>query len=292
VLPAVRVCDNVALRACEYVISIKGAEVARYELPHGFELAIPGGKAEQPQGSRQTVEPAFGIKAWWIPSDAAEKAGRNGFTIIDRASVLGTHLSELVRKHAYELVTRQETKKILDRVAIEHPKVVEELVPKLLPAATVQRVIQNLLREQVSVRDAASILEALGEAAGSIRNPVLLTEFVRQSIRRSVVRRYLNQSGELPAYYVDRSIEQMVEASSEHGEQNSVLTLPPQAIRDVVNKISRTVGTPEAPVVLLTSSGARYFIRQMLEATHRNVHLLSHNEIPPEVRILSLGTIQ
>ncbi len=131
--------------------------------------------------------------------------------MVDAVSVLGTHLSELIRRNAHELFSRQDAKRLLDRVAVEHPKVVEDLVPKLLPLAAVQRVLQNLLRERVSIRDAVSILEALGEAATATRNPVLLTEYVRQAIRRTVVKPYLNRAGELPAWFLDPAIEQAVE---------------------------------------------------------------------------------
>ena len=194
-LGPVRVIDNVGLKAHQYVISLKGAEIARYELPPGCELAIPVGKIDPPAGGKQTREPAFGMTGWWVSADQADAARRKGFTVVDAVSVMGTHLSELIRTHAHELLSRQETKRFLDRVSAEHPKVVEDLVPKLVPLSAVQRVLQNLLRERVSIRDAVTILEALGEAAATIRNPILLTEYVRQSLRRIVVKPYLNAAG-------------------------------------------------------------------------------------------------
>jgi flagellar biosynthesis protein FlhA len=199
---------------------------------------------------------------------------------------------EIIRRHAHELFSRQDAKKLLDRVAVENPKVVEELTPKLLPLATVQRVLQNLLRERVSIRDAASILEALSEAGASSRNPILLTEFVRQAIRRTVVKPYLNASGDLPAYFVDSSVEQAVESSVQHAEQSSHLTMAPQAIRDVLSRLQQKIGSPETPVVAVTSAGARYFLRQIAEASMANVAFLSHNEVPVEVKVVSQGLIQ
>jgi flagellar biosynthesis protein FlhA len=190
------------------------------------------------------------------------------------------------------LFSRQDTKKLLDRVAIDNPKVVEDLVPKALPLAVVQRVFQNLLRERVSIRDAVSILEVAGEAAATTRNPVLLTEYVRQSIRRVVAKPYLNASGELSAYFVDPAIEHSIEAVVEHGENGSHLALAPQVLRDILAKCSRTVGHPETPVVAITSSAARYFLRQIVEPTIWNLIFLSHNEIPAGIRVQSLGTIQ
>jgi len=288
-LPPVRVTDNLALRAREYVISLKGSEIARYELPQGAELAIAAGRTEKALEGQPTREPAFGMPAVWIPVDAAEAARSAGYTVVDVVSVLGTHLSEISRRYAHELFSRQDAKKLTDRVAIENPRLVEDLVPKLLSLATVQRVLQNLLRERVSVRDAATILEALGEAAGASRNPVLLTEYVRQAIRRAVVKPYLNGSGELPAYFVDAAIEQMVEKAVEHGEQSSALGLDPQALRDILQRLSQKTGNPDSPVVVITSAGARYFLRQVIEAALPNVFVLSHNEVPPGVRVVSLG---
>jgi len=291
-LPPVRVTDNLSLRSREYVISLKGVEIARYELPQGCELAIPAGAGNPPLEGQATREPAFGMSALWIPSERAERARSSGYTVVDGVSVLGTHLSELIRRHAHELFSRQDAKRLLDRVAAEHPKVVEDLVPKLLPLATVQRVLQNLLRERVSIRDAVSILEALGEAATATRNPVLLTEYVRQAIRRTVVKPYLNRSGELPAWFLDPSLEQAVEGGVEHGEQNSHLALAPQTIREILNRISGRIQSPETPVVAITSAGARYFLRQLVEPAMSNLYFLAHNEVPPGLRVQSLGNIQ
>jgi flagellar biosynthesis protein FlhA len=291
-LPPVKVADNLSLRAMEYAVLLKGAEIGRYELPQGSELAIPSGRTSGPIEGTPTHEPAFGLQAWWITPDRAEHARQKGYTVVDPVSVLGTHLAELIRQYAHELFSRQDAKKLLDRVAVDNPKVVEDLVPKLLPMATVQRVLQNLLRERVSIRDAVSILEALGEAGSSTRNPVLLTEYVRQSIRRMVVKPYLNAGGDLAAYFIDPSIERAVEGGVEHAEQNSHLNLAPQTVQDVLERIARKVGTPESPVVAVVSSGARHFLRQITETSLKNLCLVSHAEVPPGVKVVSLGVIQ
>ncbi|HEY1338607.1 MAG TPA: flagellar biosynthesis protein FlhA [Bryobacteraceae bacterium] len=292
VLPPIRVNDNLSLRSREYLILLKGVEIARYELPQGCELAIPAGAPESVVEGQPTRDPAFGMNALWIPAERAERARNSGYTVVDAISVLGTHLSELIRRHAHELFSRQDAKRLLDRVALENPKAVEDLVPKLLPLAAVQRVLQNLLRERVSIRDAASILEALGEAAVATRNPVLLTEYVRQAIRRTVVRPYLNRAGELPAWFLDPSIEHSIESAVEHGEQNSHLALAPQVIRDILNRIAARIASPEMPVVAITSSGARHFLRQLAEPSLPNLFFLAHNEIPPGLRVQSLGNFQ
>lgn len=181
---------------------------------------------------------------------------------------------------------------ILDRVAEENPKVIEDLVPKLLPMAIVQKVFQNLLRERVSIRDAVTILEALGEAGAVTKNPILLTEFARQSIRRLVVKPYLNQSGELPAFFVDPQIEHVIESGIEYHESNSNLNLPPQKIREILDRLTRGGGAADSPIAAVTSSAARYFLRQIIEGTIPNLSILSHSEIPPGVRVVSVGLLQ
>jgi flagellar biosynthesis protein FlhA len=291
-LPPVKVADNLSLRATEYVVLLKGAEIGRYELPQGCELAIPSGCQIAPPQGTQTREPAFGLEAWWVPAERVPETRNAGYTVVDPVSVMGTHLAELIRQYAHELFSRQDAKQLLDRVAAENAKLVEDVVPKLLSMATVQRVVQNLLRERVSIRDAMSILEALGEGGASTRNAVLLTEFTRQAIRRLVVKPYLNPAGDLAAWFLDPAIEQAVESAVQHSDQTSHLTLAPQVIRDILDRLARRLAAPDASMVVVTSSGARYFLRQIAETALRNVVFLSHAEIPAGTRVVSLGTIQ
>lgn len=165
-------------------------------------------------------------------------------------------------------------------------------MPKLLPMASVQKVLQNLLRERVSIRDAVTILEALGEAAAVTKNPILLTEYARQAIRRMVVKPYLNSSGELPAFFVDSQIETAIEKGIEYTEHTSHLNLSPQKAREILERVTRTAGAADSPMAVVTSSAARYFLRQMIEGSIPNLSVLSHNEIPAGVRVVSLGLIQ
>ena len=333
-LPPVRVTDNVAYKAREYVVHLKGVEVARYEIPAGCDLALaptalgpaaakralgaggagavgagvvgvgavgagavggPGARAAgeappaPPAGGTPTQEPAFGLPAWWVPTGAADAARRSGFTIVDAPSVIGTHLAELSRRFAHEMFSRQDAKKFLDRAAEENPKAVEDLVPKLLPLSTVQRVLQNLLRERVSIRDSGSILEALSEAANISRNPVLLTEYVRQSIRRTIVKPLLTPGLELPAWFLDPALEHELAGAVQHGEHASHLNLPPQRARAVIDRVARISPSPDAPAVLLTGSEIRFFVRQLTEAALVNVTVIAHGEVPPGVRAVSLG---
>ncbi len=290
-LPPVRVTDNLSLNVREYTISIKGVEVSRYELPQGCDLAIHPGRPTGELEGVETREPAFGIPAVWVPSERADTARSAGYTVVDPVSVLGTHLAQVIRRNAYEMFSRQDAKKLLDRAAEDSPKLVEDLVPKLLPLAIVQKVLQNLLRESVSIRDAGTILEAMSEAAAITRNPVLLTEFVRQSIRRMVIKPYQTPSGDLPAYFIDPAIEQMIESAVEHTDNTSHLALPPQRVRDILDRLGRVAGAGDSPIVAVTGSGSRYFLRQLAEGTVPNLTVLSHNEIPAGVKVLSLGVV-
>lgn len=292
-LPAVRVTDNLSLGAREYCIRLKGVELTRFELKQGCELAIrpsDGATGKAIEGLA-ALEPAFGIPALWVRSEQAEKARAAGYTVVDASNVVGTHLMEIIRRHAHELLSRQDAKKLLDRVAEENPKLVEDLVPKLLSLAVLQKVLQNLLRERVPIRDAVTILEALGEAGNVTRNPVLLTEFVRQALSRAIVQPYLGPNGDLPAYFLDAGVEQAVESSVEHSEHGSQANLPPQKMREILERVGKRVLNPEGPVVIVASTAARYFLRQLLEPSFRNVFVLSHSEIPAGTKVSSLGLI-
>ncbi len=290
-LPPVRVTDNLSLRAREYLVLLKGSEIGRYELLPGCELAIPTMKADKSFSGQQTREPAFGLPAVWIPAGQVDAARGAGYTVVDAVNVMGTHLAELVRQYAAELFSRQDAKAFCDRVGQENARLVEDLVPKLLTHGLIQKVLQNLLRERVSIRDGVSILEALSEAAATSKNAVLLTEYTRQAIRRTVVKPYLNQKGELPAFFVDGATEQMIESAVQHSEQNSILILAPQVMREITERIERKLERREVATVVLASSGSRYFLRQMLESTLPNAFPIAHNEVPPGVKILSLGAI-
>jgi flagellar biosynthesis protein FlhA len=290
-LPPVRVTDNLSLRSREYLVMLKGSEIGRFELLSGSELAVPTATAKKDFQGQQTREPAFGLPALWVPTDRVDSARSAGYTIVDAVNVVGTHFAELVKQHTSELFSRQDAKTFCDRVSQENAKLIEDLVPKLLSLSAVQKVLQNLLRERVSIRDGISILEALAEGALTTKNSVLLTEFVRQSIRRTVTKPYLNQKGELPAFFLDPSVEQSVEGAVQHTDQNSILVLPPQAVREMVTRVERKLDRRETPTVLITGSSSRFFVRQMLEPSIPNVFPVSHNEVSPGVKILSLGVI-
>lgn len=291
VLPPVRVTDNTALRAREYVISMRGVEIGRFELLAGHQLALETGTPTQRLNGIATKDPAFGLTALWIPQDRLDEARAAGYTVVDPLTVLVTQFGELMRRYSHELFTRQEAKRFLDRVNEESPKAVEDLT-KSVSLALVQRVIQNLLRERVSIRDASTIVEALSEASAISRNHVLLTEFVRQAIRRQVVRPYTSPNGALSAFFLDPVIEKRLESAVEHGEVVSHFSLSPSDIRDFLDRVQAGVGTGDTPCALVTSASVRFFARQMLESQLGNVFALSHSEIPPGTKLVSLGIIR
>lgn len=290
-LPPVRITDNAALRPREYLLQIKGGEAGRFELRQGHDLAIPTPRAGELEGPK-AQEPAFGLPAVWVAGDRTDIARSAGYTVVDPLNVLGTHFTEMIRRQAYEVFSRQDAKAFCDRVAAESPKAVEELVPKLMSLAGVQRVLQNLLRENVSIRDGLTIIESLGEAAPTTKNHVLLTEYVRQGLRRSLVKPLLSPTGELRAWFLDVPLERMIESTIEHTELNSVAALPPQSARELVLKIQKQIERPEVSSVIIAGAGCRFFVRQFIEHVLPNVHILSHNEVPNGIKVQSLGLIQ
>ena len=292
VLPPVRVTDNLDLKSREYIVLLKGAEGARFELQANAELAINPGHAQGKLEGAACREPAFGLPATWIAATDVDKARVMGYTVVDAANVVATHLTELIRTYAHELLTRQDTNSYLDRIREENPRLIEDLVPKLLPLSLVQRVLQNLLRERVSIRDGVSILEALAEAGATTKNATLLTEFVRQAITRTLVKPYLNDTGELPAFFMDPAIEQTIQAGVEHTEIMTRLMLAPKTIGEILQKVKQTVGQLQGPTILICSSTIRFSLRQIVENELPLLAVLSHGEMPPQVKIVSLGVIR
>jgi len=290
-IPPLKVRDNLQLRSMEYRVLLRGAEIARYELMADKLLAIPSAAAEPLPDAIPTHDPSFGLAAFWIPSSSANKVRLAGYVVVDAVSTLGAHLAELIRTHSHEIFGRQDAKQYCDRVAQEHPKTVEDLVPKLLSLATIQKVLQNLLRERVSIRDGALVLEALGEAATLTRNSILLGEYVRQSLRRTLIQPYLNAPGELSAWLLTPELESLIDKAVEHGEQTSHLHLAPVVLRQIVDSIRTTVGASDASPVILCSTGARFYLRQIIEPVLPGSVALSHNEIPPETKVRALGQI-
>ena len=292
IIPSVHITDNLKLKPQEYVISLRGVEVARWELKGQYLLAISSEVNGPKLPGIETREPAFGVSAYWIQPNLRDQALAAGYAVVDHTSLLATHLAEVIRNHAYEILTRQETKRLCDRLSESHPKLVDELVPKLLSLGEVQRVLQQLLREHVSIRDLATILEGLLDAAAVNRNPVLLVESARQALGRALVRPFLNEQGQLKVITLEASTEEELMRAF-GGQQGSAMSLQPSFARKVLDGLRRLAGEQIAVAtpVLLCSSPARFHLRRLLEPFLPKLVILSPLEIPPQVQVQSIGIV-
>ncbi len=295
IVPPVHITDNVRLKPREYVIALRGVEVARWEMLQDHLMAISSEGSPRPLPGTSTREPAFGVAAIWIAPGLQNQALTSGYAVVDQTSVLATHLAELVKQHAHELLTRQETKRLLDRLAESHPKLVEELVPKILSLGEVQKVLQQLLREQVSIRDLPAILETLLDVAPSSKNPIVLVESVRQSLGRALVRPLLSEMGGLRVVTLDHALEE--ELGRAFNAQAPALPgngLQPPFARRIVDGMRQLAGEQIAVAspVLLCSTPARYHLKRLLEPFLPKVVVLSPLEVPPVVEVRSVGVLR
>jgi flagellar biosynthesis protein FlhA len=300
IVPPVHITDNLRLKPREYVVSLRGIEIARWQMEQNFVLAVNSDPKARPLAGIETREPAFGVPARWIQPGAEEAALAAGYSVVDQTTVIGTHLGELIRRHAYELLGRQETKRLLDSMNEMYPKLVEELVPKLLSLGEVQRVLQQLLREQVSIRDLGSILEVLVEAAGQSKNIVHLVESVRQSLGRGLVHPLLDADGGLRVLTLEPGLETEILNTFDPqrqalmlGDGSNAQRAPSEFLRRMVESVKRLTGGAglTATPVLLCPSPARYHLRRWLEPFLPKVIVLAPAEIPAEVRVRSIGTV-
>jgi flagellar biosynthesis protein FlhA len=295
IVPPIHITDNLRLKPREYVISMRAVEIARWELLDEQVLAISSEVSPPPLAGTPTREPAFGVAALWIPKNLESQALASGYAVVDQTSVLATHLAELIRQHAYELLSRQETKRLLDRLGESHPKLVEELVPKTLSLGEVQKVLQQLLREQVSIRDLSTILETLLDASALSKNPILMVEVARQALGRALVRPLLSDDGGLRVLTLDHTIEEeLTRAFSPQMPQTTSAGLQPSFVRRILDSMRQLAGEQVAQTapVLLCSTPARFHLRRLLEPFLPKVVVLSPLEIPPMVPVQSLGTVR
>jgi flagellar biosynthesis protein FlhA len=295
IVPPIHITDNVRLKPREYAVSLRGVEIARWEMLEDRVLAISSEVSPPPLAGTATREPAFGVAALWIQRSLEQQALASGYAVVDQTSVLSTHLAELIRQHAYELLTRHETKRLLDRLGDSHPKLFEELVPKTMSLGEVQKVLQQLLREQVSIRDLPTILEALLDVSVSTKHPVLLVEAARQALGRALVRPLLSDDGGLRVLTLDRSIEE--ELSRAYAPQAAPATstgLQPSFVRRVLDSMKQLGGEQVAQTapILLCPTPARFHLRRLLEPFLPKVVVLSPLEIPPMIPVQSLGTVR
>jgi flagellar biosynthesis protein FlhA len=295
IVPPVHITDNVRLKPREYVVSLRGVEVARWEMFQDHMMAISSEGSPRPLPGTPTKEPAFGVAAVWIPAALQNQALASGYAVVDQTSVLATHLAEVVKQHAHELLSRQEVKRLLDRLAESHPKLVEELVPKVLSLGEVQKVLQQLLREQVSIRDLPAILETLLDTTATTKNPIVLVESVRQSLGRALVRPLLSENGGLRVVTLDHALEEELgRAFGPAALPAGTTGLQPPFARRILDGLRRLAGEQVAVAspVLLCATPARYHLKRLLEPFLPKVVVLSPLEVPPVVEVQSVGVLR
>lgn len=293
-VPAIRVRDNVQLGANEYVVKLRGIEIARGELYPEQHLAMNPGSATEKLNGIDTTEPAFGLPATWITEPQRMRAEIAGYTVVDPVTVLITHLTELVRRHAPELLTRQETQELIDAAKEHAPTVVSELIPELMGIGDVQKVLQNLLRERVALKDMVSILEALADYAGATKDTDILTEYVRQRLSLAICRQHQGPDGKMVVFAFHPNVEQLVTDNVRQTEMGQRLILDPglvqellRSIRDQIEMLAERGHTP----VALCSPRIRLHVRRLVEQTFPMLTVVSYAEIAPEVNVESIGMV-
>ena len=294
VVPTVRLRDNALINPNQYVIKIKGEEVARGEVLVDYYLALDPGNVTETIEGIDTIEPAYEIPAKWITESEREMAEIYGYTVIDSVSVIVTHLSEIIRRHIHELITRQDINMLLENVKKVNPAIVEDVIPDIISLSDLQMIIVNLLKEGVPVRDMECILETIGEHGTTIKDTDMLTEHVRQRLRRTITRKYTDGNS-IKVVTLDQEIENIILNATKKSEYGTYLAIEPQLaqsyverVTEQVNKLKEIVSQP----VILTSPVVRIYFKRLIEQFIPNLTVLSFNEIDANIQIQSIGAIQ
>lgn len=293
VVPMIRLRDNIQLNPNEYVVKIKGVEVSRSELLFDHYLAMnPGGSNDDIEGI-DTVEPAFGLPAKWVTEKEREKAEILGYTVVDPPSIIATHLTEIIKANASKLLSRQDVKLLLDNVREEHPALVDEITPKELSLGEIQKVLANLLKEQISIRDMVTILETLADYVNVTRDSDMLTEYVRQNLSRYITQKYV-EGNSLKVITINPELEQIIMNSINQTENGAYINLEPSVIQQILNStfssLERLTSIGLQPIVL-TAPILRIYFKRLTEQSLKDLIVLSYNEIEPSVEVQSVGVV-
>ena len=289
IVPSIHIKDNLQLRPSEYSFLIRGVEVGKGEIMTGHYLAVTSTEARKIEGI-PAREPAFGLPALWIKEADREKARASGYTVVDPATVIATHLTELIKAHAWELLTRSEVQGLLGNLTRNNPKIVDELMPAHMSLGGVQRVLQNLLRERVPINDLLSIVETLLDYSPSTKDTDLLTEYVRQSLARFISRQYMSEAGDVKVMALDPRFEKAIAQSVEAGG-----AMTPDLVNRLVRAIEGAIKGEKfrgVQPVILCSTQSRRFVRRMMEKFVPSIAVLSNAEISPSVKIYTIGVLR
>ena len=294
VVPTIRIRDNIQIKPNNYIIKLKGIETARGELMLDHYLAMNSGTVFEEVPGIETTEPAFGLPALWIAEDQREQAELNGYTVVDAVSVLATHLTEVIKMHAAEILGRQETQNLLDNLKKTNPALVDEVVPEVLVVGEVQKVLANLLAERVSIRDMETILEVLSDYGRATKDTDILTEYVRHALARQISQQYV-QNNVLPCITLDPGLENHIAGAVQRTEHGSYVSLDPDAMQRLLASLNaelpKLTNMGYEPIVL-TSPAVRTYFRQLVERSVQGLVVLSHAEIEQTVELQILGTVR
>ncbi len=294
IVPTIRIRDNIQLKPNIYVIKLKGIEIARGELMLDHFLAMDSGAAFETVPGVETVEPAFGLPALWIQETYREQAELAGYTVVDPVSVLATHLTEIIKSHAAEILGRQEVQTLVDSVKQNNVAVVEELTPNLLSIGEIQKVLGNLLREKISIRDLVTVFETLADYAQLTKDTEILTEYVRHALARQISRQFINNNI-LTCITVDPQLENTIVNAVQRTEQGSYVALDPKLVQTIINNLTnelpKLTNMGYQPVVL-TNPGARLYFRKLTERVAPNLTVLSYAELDPKAEVQALGMVR
>lgn len=294
IMPSVRIRDNIQLNPNEYAIKIRGERVAHGEAFANALLAIESGLTMGDVPGARTVEPVFGLPARWIEAGQRPEAERNGYTVIEPSAMIATHMTEVVKGHAHELLSRQDVQRLLDHVKEQNPAVVEELIPEVMTVGEVQKVLAHLLRERVPVRDMVTILENLADYGSRIKDAEHLGELVRTAISRSITRLYVDQQGALNVITLDPALEARLKESIQQTTFGASLALDPQALdillRGLEQESHRAAAEGKTPVILCSTS-VRLPLRRLVERSMPSVAVVAYNEIVPRTEVIPVGRL-
>jgi flagellar biosynthesis protein FlhA len=294
VVPIIRLRDNIQLNPNQYIIKIKGIQVSEGEILFDHYLAMNPGMVEEEITGIPTFEPSFHLPALWITENQRERAESFGYTVVDPPSIIATHLTEIVRRHIDELLTRQDVQNLISNVKESNPTLVEELVPKLMGVGEIQKVLQNLLREGVSIRDLVTIMENLADHAVVTRDTDILTEYARQGLKRAISSKFFAPNETTSVVTLDPQVEQEIMSSVKQTEQGSFISLDPAKSQKIINNVKQEIAKLEnlgkVPIVV-TSPIVRIYFKKLTEDYFRDLIVISYNEIESNIELQSVGMV-